>query len=154
MLKNKIFWVKVAAILQLLTAFFHSLSLLQKMTPADEKEKQMLDLMIQHQMDMGMGFRPTMMDIMTSFSISFCLLFVLAGLINWHIAKKKLDYGTINSILLINQLVFFICFLAMWFLTFIAPIVCVGLIFAALVIAFFTKGETAQSSFFGFKKMA
>lgn len=141
MLINKLFWVKVAAVLQLLTAFFHSLSLLQDMVPTDEKEKQMLDLMTQHHMDMGMGFKPTMMDIMTSFSISFTLLFVLAGFINWHIAKKKLDYGTINSILLINQFVFFICFLAMWFLTFIAPIVCVGLILAALVVAFFTKGQ-------------
>lgn len=140
MLKNKYFWVKVAAVLQLLTAFFHSLSLLQGMTSTDEKEKQMLDLMTHHHMDMGMGFKPTMMDIMTSFSIAFTLLFVLSGCINWYIAKKKLNYNTVNGILLINQLVFFLCFLAMWFLTFIAPIVCVGLILASLMIAYFTRG--------------
>jgi hypothetical protein len=76
-MKNHYFWLKTAAILQLITGLMLSLSLLASPQPTNETEKQLLGLMNSYKLELGAGFTPTMSDLMTSFSISFTLLLFL-----------------------------------------------------------------------------
>lgn len=135
-MKKHILWLKIAATLQLITAGFHSLSFIKKFEASNATEKQMIDLMDNYHMDMGLGFKPTMGNFMLSFSICFTLLLLFAGLLNWWMLAKKVDDHLLKGIVGINLLIFSACFLTMIMLTFIMPITCIGLIWLALLIAY------------------
>ncbi|MFZ1676731.1 MAG: hypothetical protein WAT91_05630 [Saprospiraceae bacterium] len=138
MLKKYTFWLKTAATLQILTAMLHSLSFINKPQGTNDTEKEMITLMTTNKMDMGAGFKPTMYDIITSMSIGFALMLILGGVINWYLLRKKAGPEILRGIIVINCIVFGISFIANFFLTFLPPIVCTGLIFFSLLLAYFT----------------
>ncbi len=138
-MKASSFWLKTAAVFQIITGLMHSLSFFAKPKPTNETEKQLLNLMDSYQLDLGLGFTPTMANLMMSFSISFTLLLFFGGIINLFLLKSKVTVETMTGIIQINLLFFGLCFLAMLLLTFIIPIVCLGLIVFALISALMTS---------------
>jgi hypothetical protein len=134
-MKTNTFWLKTAAIFQIITGLMHSLSLVSKPQATNETEKQLLDLMGSYHLDLGAGFTPTMSDLMTSFSISFTLFLFFGGIINLFLLSSKVNGETMKGLIRINLFFFGLCFLAMLFLTFIIPIICLGLIVLALILA-------------------
>jgi len=138
-MKHYRFWLKLSIVLQLLTGVIHSLTFLNDAQPANDSEKQMLDLMQHYKMDMGAGFKPTMMDIMNCFSICYALLFFFGGLLNWFLLRKRLSIEIMKGVIGINVLVFGACFTATFLLSFLPPAICTGLIFISLVIAYWAS---------------
>jgi hypothetical protein len=138
MFKSHIFWLKAAAVLQLLTAGAHSLSFIAPMGPENDEEKQLLDLMNGHQLNGGMGFHPTMHDLFTALSAALPALYVFAALITLHLLHKKIDIAALRGVVRINVLVFGAYFLILSALTFPPPIICTGLVFLALLGAWAT----------------
>ena len=134
-MKNYTLWLKLAFVFQWLTAAIHSLSFLATPKPANETERQLLDLMDNYRADMGAGFSPSTHEIMTALSACFTLVCLLGGLVNWYLWRKKVGPDIMKGILNINLIVFGICFAVMALLTFLPPIVLTGFIFVFLVIA-------------------
>ena len=141
-LTNYRFWLKTSGIFQFITAGMHSLSLFAKPQPTNDTEKQLLDLMTTYHLDFGMGFTPTMADVMNSFSISFLMLLLFGGAINWVLVLKHADIGIIKAITTLSVITFGVCAIAMFFLTFIFPVVCTAVIFIALLVTWFTIPKT------------
>ena len=135
MIKRYIFWIKSAIFFQLLTATMHSISFFNKPVGDNEIEKQMIDIMTTHKLNVGAGFTPTFYNIFTGVSVGFSLLFILGGLINIYLIKMKVSDSVWNGIININLFIYGICFASNLFLTFLPPIICTGLIFLSLLIA-------------------
>lgn len=137
MLKSHTFWLKTASVFQLLTGGVHSIGLFSEMQGQNETEQQMIDLMTGNKMDMGAGFNPTMMDLFLALSSCFTFLNFLGGLNNFFLIGK-LSGAQMKTYLLINVILFGICFAVMLFLTFLPPATLTGLVFLFLVISYLT----------------
>ena len=144
-IRNHFLWLKISATFQILTAAMHSLSLIKNPTPSNDQEAQMLSLMSGVHMDLGSGFTPTMEDFMTSFSIAFTLLLLFAGVLNWFLVHKRAGSSLLNGIVIIQVIIFGLCFITMWRYTFIIPVICVGLIFIALLISWRTMDSPTDN---------
>ena len=131
-MKSHKFWLKTAAVLQLITAFVHALSFLRSPQPTSEEEKQMYDWMITLKKDLGAGFNPSMMDFFYALSSCFTLLYLLGGLINFYLLRQKAEDKLMKGIVNINLLVFTACFVITAWLTFLPPIIFTGLVFMTL----------------------
>lgn len=138
MLKKHTFWLKMAAVLQLLTAAAHSLSFMAPVQPANDQERQLHELMTTYHMDGGMGFRPTTHDLLTALSAALPVLYVFGALITFHLLRKKIGVDVMRGVVRIEVLVFGAYFLICSMLTFPPPIICTGLVFLALVIGLVT----------------
>jgi uncharacterized iron-regulated membrane protein len=132
-MKTYTFWLKATIVFQLLTAGVHALSFLASPQPSSDAEKQMLDLMVNIKSDMGAGFSPSMMDLFLALSSCFSLVYLLGGLLNIQLLRKKVDAETMKGVLNINILVFGMSFIIMFFLTFLPPVILTGLVLALLI---------------------
>ena len=132
MFSNFSFWIWGAVVVQLLTAFFHSLSFIAKSKPANESEKQLLDLMTNYKMNMGGGIRRNFKSIFTGVSICFTLIFILGAALNWYFIRSGISPELWNGILLIQLIVYGAVFLFQVRLTFWPPIIVTGLVFLFL----------------------
>ena len=81
---------------------------------------------------------PSMNDLLISLSACLPLLCILGGLINWYLLKKKTDAAILKGVVVINTVVFWICFVIMAIFTFPPPIICTGLIFVCLLLSWLT----------------
>jgi len=84
---------------------------------------------------MGGGFSPTMANLFTALSSCFSLLCAFAGLVNGYVLKKRVGSELLGGIMLINLVVFGVCFAIMAVFTFLPPIVMTGLIFVLIALA-------------------
>jgi len=137
-MRNYIFWIKTGIALQLITTIFHSLSFINEAKPENETETQLLELMKSYKFDLGLGFFKSINDLMTSFSISFSLLLLFSFCINWFLLKKNVDINIWKGIILINLIIYSLCFLTMIVFTFLPPIICTGLIAISFLLALFS----------------
>lgn len=144
MLKRYTFWLKTAVIFQLLTGIIHSLSLFISPTPENETERQLFALMSTHKIDMGAGFHQPFQNLVTALSSCFTFLCIFATLINGYLLWKHIGPDVMKGIIGINVVIFGMLFAVMSYLTFLPPIVCSGLIFVSLLVAFMVvpKRET------------
>ena len=131
-------WIKFAIIFQLITAAMHSLSFFNEPIPSNESESQLIHLMTTLRFDFGAGFTPTMQDLMNSFSISLTLLLIFGGVLNWFLLLKQAEPHLIKGVILIQVLIFGLCLIATYFLTFLVPVISIALIFVALLLTYFT----------------
>ncbi len=145
MLKRYTFWLWAVAIFQFLTGIIHSLSLFLTQTAENETEGQMLNLMTTYKMDMGAGFHPTFLNLFTALSACLTFLCIFAALTNGYLLWKHTQPSVIKGIIGINIVIFGAMLATMAYLTFLLPIVCVGLIFITLLAAFIVvpKSESA-----------
>jgi hypothetical protein len=65
MLKRYTFWLWMAVVFMFLTGAVHSISLFVSPVPANEVERQMIELMTTYKSDLGAGFHPTMENLFT-----------------------------------------------------------------------------------------
>jgi hypothetical protein len=92
---------------------------------------------------MSAGFHPTMWNLFTALSSCFTLLCWLGGLTIAFLLKKKASSGILKGIVGIHVLVFTVCFVIDGFLTFLAPIVLIGLCVLLLIAGFLTIPKAA-----------
>jgi len=142
-MKRFTFWLWIAVLFLLLNASLHSLTLFLTPSPANETERQLIDLMLNYKQDMGAGFHRSTQQLFIALSSCFSLLCLLAGLTNIYLLKKKVEVSVVKGLVGIQVLVFGICFGVMLALTFLPPIVLTGLIFFFLLATFVTARESA-----------
>lgn len=135
-MKKYFFWIKTTLVLQCITFVMHSISLIVEPQPANDKERELLALMNNYTMDMGFGFIRSMSDLMTSFSICFSLLLLFTALINGFLLRIQVDLSVWKGVLLIQMIIYALCFVAMLCLTFLQPILCIGLILGSVFISY------------------
>lgn len=138
MLKQYLFWLKLATFFQLFTFLAHSSNFFVSPEPQNEAEKQLLELMKTYKPDMGAGFNPSTDDLFTSMSACFSLFCLFGGLINWYLIKKKLEVTILKGFITISLVIFGGCFAIMSVFTFLLPIICTGLIFLTLGLSLLT----------------
>lgn len=132
------FWLRAAAILQLLTGGVHSLSFLRTPQPANESERQLFELMTNYRMDMA-PFHPTMQHLLDAMSAGFTFLYLLGGLTILYLTGKGLSQETWKGLTGIQVLIFGGSFLVTLLLTFLPPIIFTGLVFVALCFSYATN---------------
>lgn len=135
MLKRYTFWLWIAIAFMLLNATLHSVTLFIQPTPQNETERQLTQLMTTYRNDFGAGFHPTPQNLFTALSSCFSLLCLLGGLMNGYLIKKSLGAEIMRGVIVIDLLVFGICFGVMVVFTFLPPIVLTGLIVLFLTLA-------------------
>lgn len=133
MLKKHTFWLSTAAVFQLLSAAFHSLSFIVEAKPANETEQQLTELMATYKLNTGDGFHHSTQDFFNALSACFPLLMLFACISNFYLLRKKVDVSVLKGIVNINLIIFGPCFVIMTMLTFLPPVICTGLIFLTLI---------------------
>lgn len=123
--------ITLSWILLLLTAGIHSLSFFSDPNPANETEKQLVDLMQNYKSDMGAGFHRSMEDLLISVSACLTLLCLLGGLIILYLSRTGIETRILKGVMRIHAVVFGIAFVVMMLFAFLPPIVCIGLIFVS-----------------------
>lgn len=129
---------------QFLTAFIHSLSFFAKPDPSDatnETEKQLIDLFVNYNQDLGAGFSRSTYDLFTGLSACFTLICILGGWVNLYFLRKKLNSSLFRGLLFIEMVVFGVVFLVMILYTFLPPIALSGLIFAGCLISWHSSSK-------------
>ncbi|MBK9337524.1 MAG: hypothetical protein IPM98_13520 [Lewinellaceae bacterium] len=133
-MRNYKTWWWAAVVVQLLTAAVHALSFLSDPVPANDTEKQLLDLMQNYRQELA-GMQVTMDGLFTALSSCFSLLYLFAGLLNAYLLRSTRDEALLSGVLWINLPVFGLCFAIMAAYTFPPPIIMTGLVFVLLAIA-------------------
>lgn len=128
-------WIKITAVLQILTAAAHSMSFLSSPAAENETERQMIDLITGYRKDMGMGFQPSFYELFTAVSATFTLLFLFGGVLLLYLLKRKTDEGTLRGVLNLSLVVYGICFAVMAVFAFPPPIIMTGLVFILLAVS-------------------
>lgn len=131
-------WLKTAAILQLIAAIIHAITLFVTLPPNNETEKQLFTLMDNYRFDFGAGFHRTMGEMTLALSTCFCLVCLLGSLLNLYLLRKKVEPEIMKGVININLLVFGILFGITVIFTFLMPIILSGLIFLFLLFSRFT----------------
>src|SRR5215813_4441764 len=136
MFKRYTLWLWIAIVFMLLNATIHSMTLFISPAPQNETERQLVQLMTTYRNDFGAGFHPTTQNLFTALSSCFSLLCLLGALMIIYLLKKRVGAEVMRGVVLINLLVFGICFVVMAVFTFLPPIILTGLIALFLALAF------------------
>lgn len=134
-----ILWIRIAAILQIITGGIHAVGLLRDRAPLDETGRTLNDLMATYRPDLGPFFHPSAQDIFTALSSCFSFLYLFAGIVNLYLLPRGLSAHVWKGLVSINLMVFGAAFLVMLLLTFLPPVVCTGLVFISLCMAYATN---------------
>lgn len=137
MFKRHTFWLWTTVVFQLLTAAIHSTSFFVASVPQNETERQLIELMNTYRQDLGAGFQPSTREILTALSSCFTLVYLLGGLSNAFLLRKRAAADILKGIVGINVLIFGACFVIMFFYTFLPPIILTGLVFLFLIVSYF-----------------
>lgn len=136
MLKRYTFWLTAAVLFQFLTAVLYSLSFFVKPDLDNDTKRQFHELITTYRADMGAGFHPTFFNLFTALSACYPLLCLLGGLTLGYLLLKHTEPNLMRGIIAINLAIFTVCFIVMFFLTFLPPVVMTGLIVVNLLAAF------------------
>jgi hypothetical protein len=136
MLKRFRFWFIAAVLFQSLSAIIHSISFFVPLSADNETEQQLINLITTYKMDMGAGFHPTFFNLFTALSSCMSFLFLFAGLTNGYLLLKHTGASVMRGIIAINLVVFGMLLLVVTYFAFLQPVVCVGLVFINMLIAF------------------
>lgn len=141
MLKKHSFWLLLNVIFLLLTTGIHSMSLINEPVASNETESTLFALMKNYQFDLC-GSSRSMSDLMLFFNIGFTLLLIYGALINLILLVRKPELRLLKSFALVNLFIFGACFVSMLLLTFLIPVVCLGLVFTSQLIAYIAIPKT------------
>jgi hypothetical protein len=142
MLKRYTFWLTTTVIFQFITAILHSLSLFVEPEPANETERQLMQMLTTYKFDMGAGFHRTFADLVIALSSCFSFVCLLGGLMLGYLLFKKAEPQLMKGIIGINLIVFGPIFVVMAVFTFLPPIILTGLIVVNLLAAYFLVPKT------------
>jgi hypothetical protein len=132
-------WIMATYVLQILTAFLHSLSFFSEHRASNDSEKPLVEAITTIKMDMGAGFDPTFAELFLSVSVALTLLCLFSGVMNWYLLKLDLDSKVYKTIMAINALTFGLYTVVNYFFAFLPPLVCIGLIFICSTMAYATN---------------
>lgn len=138
-MNNYLFWLRVSAILQILTGCVHAMSLFRTPIPANDTERNLYALMTTYRPDVGPLFHPTTSDLFTALSSCFTFLYLLGGITVLYLLTKGLSAQIWKGLASINLLVFGAVFLVMLMFTFLPPIILSGSVFITLSLAYATN---------------
>jgi len=138
MLRRYTFWLIAAVIFQFVTAALHSLSLIITPELHNDTERQLHELITNYHPDMGGGFHPSFWNLFTALSACYPLLCILGGLTLGYLVLKHTGPEIMRGIILINLIVFGVCFVIVLIFTFLPPIILTGLIVINLLAAYIT----------------
>ena len=138
-MNSYLIWIRVSAILQIVTAGVHAMSFYRQPELTNETERKLHELMTTYRPDMGPWFHPTPGDIFQALSACFTFLYLFGGLINLYLVPKKLAPEIWKGLVSINLLIFGAVFLVMLLLTFIWPIALSGIVFITMCLAYATN---------------
>lgn len=79
---------KTGAVVLVLVGLVHSLSLLEKPVPANDTERQLLDLMANYKFNL-MGSARSMADLMRGFSVSFMVAALGLGVLDLLLSRER-----------------------------------------------------------------
>ena len=136
MLKRYTFWLTAAILFQFVTAGLHSISFFVAPDLKNDTERQLHTLITTYREDMGSGFAPTFWNLFTALSACFPLLCLLGGFTLGYLLIKHTEPSLMKGIIAINLAIFTVCFIVMFFLTFLPPVVMTGLIVLNLLLAY------------------
>lgn len=92
---------KIGAWALVLLALVHALSLFQKPVPANDTERQLLDLMANYKFSL-MGSLRSMADLLQGFSVSFAVAALCLGVLSLSLSRERV--GLLKQVALINTL--------------------------------------------------
>ena len=138
MLRRYTFWLIAAVIFQFITAALHSLSFIITPELHNDTERQLHELITNYHPDMGGGFHPSFWNLFTALSACYPLLCILGGLTLGYLLLKHIGPELMRGIILINLIVFVVCFVIVLIFTFLPPIILTGLIVINLLAAYIT----------------
>jgi hypothetical protein len=92
---------KTGGVVLILLGMVHSLSLIQKLTPSNETERQLLDLMTNYKFDL-MGSMRSMDNLFRGFSISFMVAMIGLGTLDLALSRERTEL--LKRVALINAL--------------------------------------------------
>src|SRR5439155_8885186 len=142
MLRRYTFWLIAAVIFQFVTAVLHSLSFIITPELHNDTERQLHELITNYHPDMGGGFHPSFWNLFTALSACYPLLCILGGLTLGYLVLKHTGPEIMRGIILINLIVFGVCFVIVLIFTFLPPIILTGLIVINLLAAYITVPES------------
>jgi hypothetical protein len=89
------------AIVLLLTGLVHSLSFFEKPVPANDKERQLVDLMANYRFDLAGSMR-SMDNLVLGFSISFMLAVIVMGVLGLILVRERV--GLVKRVALVDAI--------------------------------------------------
>ena len=92
---------KTGAVVLVLVGLVHSLSLFEKPVPANDTERQLLDLMVNYKFNL-MGSARSMADLMRGFSVSFMVAALGLGVLDLLLSRER--PGLLKRVALINAI--------------------------------------------------
>jgi len=90
---------KAGGVLLVLMGLVHSLSLFQKMVPANDTERQLLDLITNYRFNL-MGSMRSMMEFLRGLSISFSLASIVTGTVTLLLSRER--SGLLKRVAIVN----------------------------------------------------
>lgn len=136
MFKRYTFWLWTTVVFQLLNAAFHCVTLFVTPAPQNDTERQLNSLMSSYRPELGPVFHPTMENLVLALSSCFSFFYLLGGLTNLYLLKKKAPLNLLKGSVGMHMIVFGASFAVMAFFTFLLPITLTGLVFVCLVISY------------------
>jgi hypothetical protein len=92
---------KTGAVVLVLVGLVHSLSLFEKLVPANDTERQLLDLIDNYKFNL-MGSARSMADLMNGFSVSFMVAALGLGVLDLLLSRERA--GLLKRVALINTI--------------------------------------------------
>ena len=127
------------SILQLLTSPIHLLGHLQKPNPANDTERQLLDLLANYKTDFGAGFIRSMGDILSGLSLQYSIFILMIGLINLLALRQQSNARFLRNLSWLNFSFMMICSVNAYVYFFLPPLI----LFVLPAIAFLVAAITA-----------
>ncbi len=135
---NYLTWHKTASWATLLTGCIHSLNFLSEPQPQNETEKQLFDLLENYKFALPGGFERSMGELMLFFNLDMSIFLISWGIINLFIARYFMPSAKDRPFLWLNLVVMTIYLVATYLLTFLIPLMCVGIMWLFFAVAAFT----------------
>lgn len=135
-------WMKIGAVVLFLTAAAHLAGhLAGAPEPANDQERQLLDLMQNYKMDLG-GMERSTKEILDGFSLSYSVFLFFAGLGTFVVVRSRDDAAVQTAAILLAGLTGVQLALAVAYFI-IPPIVCLAVAWICFVVAIPLLGRRA-----------
>ncbi|MBK7937795.1 MAG: hypothetical protein IPJ82_12190 [Lewinellaceae bacterium] len=120
----------------IVTAGFHALSFIGQPEPANDTERQLMDLMANYKQDLGAGIMRSTKDIFTFLSLCMSFLCLFAGISNLIVSKYFDNEALAKRMITFNVIFWTVVLVPLYLLTFLPPQVCFTLAWLGFVGAF------------------
>lgn len=135
-------WFRTGSFVLIATCFIHLIGHFSAKTPANDTERQLLDLMTGYTMQ-PVGV--TMMSLHSGFSLFFALFFLMTGELNlWLSRAYKENEGELKKVAVVNIIGLGIGTGISLNYFFFAPTLCIVAAFVCFTVSFFSLASSPQ----------